>query len=104
MFGPDLVHHAMEDVKLIRERLKTAQGRQKSYADVRRREIEFEVGGGEFLKVSPMKGVVRFRKKGKLSPRYTRPFQIMRRIGEVLYELELPTNLGTVHPVFHISM
>ncbi|XP_047263672.1 uncharacterized protein LOC124896191 [Capsicum annuum] len=74
-FGPDLVHQAMEDVKLIRERLKTAQSGQKSYVDVRRRDLEFEVGNWVFLKVSPMKGVMHFGKKGKLSPRYIRPYK-----------------------------
>ncbi|KAF3627278.1 hypothetical protein FXO38_28845 [Capsicum annuum] len=104
LFGPDLIHQAMEDVKLIRERLKTAQSHQKSYADVRRRELEFEVGDWVFLKVSPMKGVMRLGKKGKLSPRYIGPYRIVKKIGGVAYELELPANLGFVHSVFHISM
>lgn len=104
LFGPDIVHQAMKDVKLIRERLRTTQSRQKSYVDVRRRELEFEVGDWIFLKISPMKGVMRFRKKGKLSPRYIGPYQILRRVGAVAYELELPASLGSVHPVFHVSM
>ncbi|KAF3668716.1 putative LRR receptor-like serine/threonine-protein kinase MRH1-like [Capsicum annuum] len=81
-----------------------AQSHQKSYADVRRRDLEFKVGDWVFLKVSPMKGVIRFRKKGKLSPHYIGPYQIMRRIGGVAYNLELPASLGSVHSVFHISM
>lgn len=104
LLGPDLVHQAMEKVKVIRERLKTAQSRQKSYVDVRRRELEFELNDWVFLKVSPMKGVMRFGRKGKLSPRYIGPYKIVRRIGKVAYELELPARLASVHPVFHVSM
>ena len=73
MIGPDLILYAMEKVQLIRDRLKTTQSRQKSYADVKRRELEFQVDDWVFLKVSPMKGVMRFGKKGKLSPRYVGP-------------------------------
>ena len=73
LIGPDLVLYAMEKVQLIRDRLKTAQSRQKSYAYVRRREVEFQVDDWVFLKVSPMKGVMRFGKKGKLSPIYVGP-------------------------------
>ena len=88
--GPDSVLDAMEKVQLIRDRLKTAQSRQKSYADVRRRELEFQVDDWVFLKVSPMKGVMRFGKKVKLSPRYVGPYKILKRVGKVAYELELP--------------
>ncbi|KAH0754464.1 hypothetical protein KY290_024734 [Solanum tuberosum] len=104
LLGPDLVMEALEKVKMIRERLKMAQSRQKSYADVRRRALEFRVGDWVYLKVSPMKGVVRFGKKGKLSPRYVGPYKVMRRIGKVAYELELPSEMNLVHPVFHVSM
>ncbi|KAH0710411.1 hypothetical protein KY284_011838 [Solanum tuberosum] len=104
LIGPDLVHQAMEKVKVIQERLKMAQSRQKSYTDVRRRALEFEVDDWVYLKVSPMKGVRRFGKKGKLSPRYIGPYRISKRMGNVAYELELPQELATVHPVFHISM
>ncbi|XP_019238505.1 PREDICTED: uncharacterized protein LOC109218581 [Nicotiana attenuata] len=89
---------------MLRAHLKTAQSRQKSYSDVRRRDLEFQVDDWVFLKVSPMKGVMRFGKKGKLSPRYIGPYRILRRIGQVAYELELPQELVAVHPVFHISM
>ena len=102
--GPDLVMDALEKVRMIRERLKTAQSRQKSYADVRRRDLEFKVGDWVYLKVSPMKGVVRFGKKGKLSPRYVGPYEIIRRVGKVAYELGLPKEMELVHPVFHVSM
>ncbi|KAH0661922.1 hypothetical protein KY284_026853 [Solanum tuberosum] len=102
--GPDLVHQAIEKVKVIQERLKTMQSRQKSYTDVRRRDLEFEVDDWVYLKVSPIKGVMRFGKKGKLSPRYIGPYRISKRIGKVAYELELPQELATVHSIFHISM
>ncbi|WMV59405.1 hypothetical protein MTR67_052790 [Solanum verrucosum] len=104
LLGPDLVHQAMEKVKVIQERLKTAQSRHKSYTDVRRRALEFEVDDWVYLKVSPMKGVMRFGKKRKLSPRYIGPYRIAKRIGNVAYELELPQQLAAVHPMFHISM
>ncbi|WMV50069.1 hypothetical protein MTR67_043454, partial [Solanum verrucosum] len=84
--------------------LKTMQSHHKSYTDVRRRDLEFEVDDWVYLKVSPMKGVMRFRKKGNLSPRYIGPYKISKSIGNVAYELELPPELVTVHPVFHISM
>ena len=104
LLGPNLVQQAMEKVKLIRDRLRIAQSRQKSYADVRRRDLEFDVEDWVFLKVSPMKSVMRFGKKGKLSPRYVGPYKIIRRIGRVAYELDLPSELEAVHPVFHVSM
>ncbi|WMV54949.1 hypothetical protein MTR67_048334 [Solanum verrucosum] len=104
LIGPDSVLDAMEKVQLIRDRLMTAQSRQKSYADVRRRELEFQVDDWVFLKVSPMKGVMRFGKKGKLSPRYVGPYRILKKVGKVAYELELPADLAAVHPVFHISL
>ncbi|WMV19700.1 hypothetical protein MTR67_013085 [Solanum verrucosum] len=99
LIGPELVHQAMEKVKVIQERLKTEQSRQKSYTDVRRRALEFEVGDWVYLKVSPMKGVMRFGKKGKLSPRYIGPYRIVQRVGSVAYELELPQELAAVHPI-----
>lgn len=104
LLGPDLVQCAVDKVKLIRERLQTAQSRQKSYADHRRKELEFQEGDLVFLRVSPFKGVMRFGKKGKLSPRYVGPFQILQRVGSRAYELALPPNMGSVHPVFHVSM
>ncbi|KAL5566309.1 hypothetical protein UlMin_029473 [Ulmus minor] len=100
----DFVESTTEVVKLIQERMKTAQSRQKSYADRRRRPLEFQVGDYVFLKVAPKKGVMRFGKKGKLSPRYIRPFEILERIGKVAYKLALPPELSTVYNVFHVSM
>ncbi|KAA0036178.1 DNA/RNA polymerases superfamily protein [Cucumis melo var. makuwa] len=78
--------------------------RQKSYADVRHKDLEFDVGDMVFLKVAPMKGVLRFEKKGKLSPRFVRPFEILERIGPVAYRLTLPPSFSAVHDVFHVSM
>ncbi|KAL5558761.1 hypothetical protein UlMin_034972 [Ulmus minor] len=102
--APDFVESTTEAVKLIQKRMKTAQSRQKSYADRRRRPLEFQVGDLVFLKVAPMKGIVRFGKKGKLSPRYIGPFEILEMIGKVAYKLALPSELSTVHNVFHVSM
>ena len=97
---PDLVFEAMEKVRLIRERLKSAQSRQKSYSNNKRKDIEFKVNDWVYLKISPMKGVVRFGKKGKLSPRYIGPYKILRRVGKVAYELDLPSDFAIVHSVF----
>ena len=74
------------------------------YADKRRKDLEFEVEDRVFLKLSPWKGVVRFGKQGKLSPRYIGPFEIVERIGPVAYKLDLPEEFSRVHNVFHISM
>jgi hypothetical protein len=90
-------------VQTIRENLKTTQSRQKSYADNKRRELTFEVGDYMYLKVPPMRGMKRFKVKGKLSPRYIGPFKILERKGEVAYQLELPDRLSDVHDVFHVS-
>ena len=84
--------------------MRKAQSRQKSYADVRRRDLEFEVGDKVFLKVAPMKGVFRFGCKGKLSPCFMGPFEILERVGQVAYRLALPPVLSRVHNVFHVSM
>ena len=87
--GPDLIRDTSEKVSLIRQPLFTAQIRQKSYADVRRRPLEFEVRDHVFLKVMPRRGVVRFGKRGKLSPRFIGPFKILERICTVVYRLAL---------------
>ena len=100
----DFMRETTEAVKKIRQRLETAQSRQKSYADKRRRPLEFQVGEAVFLKVAPLKGVMRFGKKGKLSPRYVGPFEIIQRIGKVAYKLALSPELSSVHDVFHVSM
>ena len=104
LWGTDLLRESLDKVKLIQDRLLIAKSRQRSYADRKIRDLEFMVGDKVLLKVSPMKGVMRFGKKGKLSPRYIGPFKIIERIGEVAYQLALPPGLSGVHPVFHISM
>nr|ABG66083.1 retrotransposon protein, putative, Ty3-gypsy subclass [Oryza sativa Japonica Group] len=103
VFGPDILKAAEEQVKLIRERLKTAQNRQKNYADNRRRDLEFEEGDHVYLRVSPLRGMRRFGMSGKLAPRYIGPYLITARRGEVAYQLELPEGLADVHNVFHVS-
>ena len=102
--GPNLIRDTSEKVSLIRQRLLTAQSRQKSYADVRRRPLEFKVWDHVFLKVMPKRGVVRFGKRGKLSPRFIGPLEILERIGTVAYRLALPPSMSSVHEVFHVSM
>ena len=102
--GPDMIRDNSEKVSLIRQRLLTAQSRQKSYADVRCRPFEFEAGDHVFLKVMPNRGVVRFGKRGNLSPRFIGPFEIFERIGVVAYRLALPSSMSGVHEVFHVSM
>jgi hypothetical protein len=88
---------------LIWDNLRTAQSRQKSYADTRRRQLEFKEGDHVYLKVSPIRGMKRFKVKGKLSPRFIGPFMILKRVGEVAYQLKLPDHLMDVHDVFHVS-
>ena len=102
--GPDLIRDTSEKVSLIRQRLLTAQSLQKSYAEVRRRPLEFKVEDHVFLKVMPKRGVVRFGKRGKLSPRFIGPFEILERVGAVAYQLALPPSMSGVHEVFHVSM
>ncbi|KAJ9548812.1 hypothetical protein OSB04_021355 [Centaurea solstitialis] len=101
--GPEIVQATSEKISQIRDRLKIAQDRQKSYSDKRRKALEFTVGDSVMLKVSPWKGVMRFGRKGKLSPRYVGPFTIVERVGEVAYKLDLPENLRGIHSTFHIS-
>ena len=102
--GLDLIKDTSEKVSLIRQCLLMAQSRQKRYADVRRRPLEFEVGDHVFLKVMPKRGVVRFDKRGKLSPRFIGLFEILKRVGTVAYRLALPPSMSVVHEVFHVSM
>ncbi|GJW77626.1 putative ribonuclease H-like domain-containing protein [Tanacetum coccineum] len=101
--GPELIRETTEKIIQIKNRLLTARSRQKSYADVRRKPMEFDVGDMVMLKVSPWKGVIRFGKRGKLSPRYVGPFKIIERIGPVAYRLELPEKLRGIHNTFHVS-
>jgi len=97
-----VIQQTVEKVKIIQERLKAAQDRQKRWADLDRRPLECEVGDFVFLKISPMKGVIRFGSRGKLSPRFIGPFVILERVGEVAYCLALPLSLDGVNEVFHV--
>ncbi|KAK9051003.1 hypothetical protein SSX86_027628 [Deinandra increscens subsp. villosa] len=99
----EVVRETSAKIDIVRARLKAAQDRQKSYADKRRRPIEFQEGDYVMLKVSPWKGVIRFRKRGKLSPRFIGPFKILARVGRVAYQLELPEELSGIHNTFHVS-
>ncbi|KAD4180427.1 hypothetical protein E3N88_29018 [Mikania micrantha] len=101
--GPELIQETTDKIAQIQQRLQSTRSRQKSYADKRRKPLEFDVGDRVMLKVSPWKGVVRFGAKGKLAPRYVGPFQITQRIGPVAYRLRLPDELSGVHDVFHVS-
>jgi hypothetical protein len=103
VFGPDIIEDAEQLVQQVRENLRVAQTRQKSYADVHRQDLTFTVDDHVYLKVSPMRGICRFNVKGKLAPRYIGPFKVLERKGEVAYRLELPPNLSGVHDVFHVS-
>ncbi|KAI5341526.1 hypothetical protein L3X38_009401 [Prunus dulcis] len=98
------VERTKKQVRIIRERLKTAQDRQKSYADGRRKDLQFEVGDWVFMKLSPWKGLVRFGKRGKLSPHCIGPYEIVERVGPIAYRLALPSDLSRLHDVFHVSM
>ena len=102
--GLELVRDTFEKVDLIRKHLLTPQSLQKSYAGRRRWPLEFEVGDYVFLKVMPKRGVVRFEKRGKLSPRYIGPLEVLERVGMVAYQLALLPSLSSVHVVFHVSM
>ncbi|GKE99050.1 putative reverse transcriptase domain-containing protein [Tanacetum coccineum] len=103
LIGPELVQETTDKVVVIKEKLKAARDRQKSYANNKRKPLEYEVGDRLMLKVSPWKGVVHFGKKGKLAPRYVGPFEILERIGPITYWLRLFEELSGVHDTFHVS-
>ena len=103
VFGPDLVTEAEEEVKVIQTNLKTAQSRQKSYADKRRDPLQFKEGYFIYLRVSSTRGVQCFGIKGKLAPRYIGPFEIIENCGPVAYRIRLPSQLAAIHDVYHIS-
>ncbi|GJW39858.1 reverse transcriptase domain-containing protein [Tanacetum coccineum] len=101
--GPAIIHETTEKIVQIKSRIQAARDRQKSYANIRRKPMVFQVGDKVMLKVSPWKGVVRFGKRGKLNPRYVGPFKVIERVGTVAYKLELPQQLSRVHNTFHVS-
>nr|GEX11198.1 putative reverse transcriptase domain-containing protein [Tanacetum cinerariifolium] len=101
--GPEIIHETTKKIVKIHQRLQEARDQQRSYANIRRKPLEFQVGDRVMLKVAPRKGVIRFGKRGKLNPRYIRPLKILERIGPVAYKLELPKELSNVHNTFHVS-
>ncbi|GJU13749.1 putative reverse transcriptase domain-containing protein [Tanacetum coccineum] len=103
LIGQEIVHKTTDKIVQIKERLKAARGRQKSYTDNRQNPLEFIVGNKVLLKVSPWKGVVRFCKRSKLSPRYIGPFEIIKRFGLVAYRLRILQELIGIHNTFHVS-
>ena len=104
VIGPDIVKYTEEKVQVIRKRLKATSDRKKSYADLKMRDIAYEVGDKVFLKVSSWRKILRFGKKGKLSPRFIRPYEVLKRIGHVAYHLALPPELAKLHNVFQCRM
>ena len=104
LIGLEIVQDTAEKVNIIREWLKIENDRQKSYADNRRRDLKFEISDQVFLRVSPWKGILRFGKRGKLSPRYIGPYEIVDKVGEVAYRLKLQSELANIHDVFNVSM
>ncbi|WVZ89004.1 hypothetical protein U9M48_035468 [Paspalum notatum var. saurae] len=103
VFGPDIIQDAEQQLRIVHKNLRVAQSRQRSYANVRKRDLSFKMDDHVYLKVSPMRGIRRFNMKGKLAPRYIGPFKILKKKGEVAYLLKLPPSLLGVHDVFHVS-
>jgi hypothetical protein len=102
LLKPSLIKEVEDRVAEIREKLKEAQSRQKSYSD-KRRELSFVVGDFVYLKVSPIRGTRKFQVRGKLAPRYIGPYQVLQRIGAVAYRIRLPEEMSDIHNVFHVS-
>nr|GFB05715.1 putative reverse transcriptase domain-containing protein [Tanacetum cinerariifolium] len=100
--GPEIVQETTEKIIQIKQRIQAARDRQKSYADLKHKPMEFQVGDKVMLKVSPWKGVVHFGKRGKLNPRYVGPFKVVARVGSVAYTLNLPEELSRVHNTLHV--
>nr|GFC06234.1 putative reverse transcriptase domain-containing protein [Tanacetum cinerariifolium] len=103
ILGPELIQDTTEKIVQIKQRMQAAHDRQKSYADLKRKPMEFQVEDKVMLKVSPWKGVVRFGKPGKLNARYVGPFKVLERVVDVAYKLDLPKEPSRVHNTFHVS-
>nr|GFB45836.1 putative reverse transcriptase domain-containing protein [Tanacetum cinerariifolium] len=103
ILGPELIQETTEKIVQIKQRMQAARDRQKSYANLKRKPMEFQVGDKVMLKVLPWKGVVCLGKRGKLNPRYVGPFKVLERVGDVSYKLDLPEELSRVHNKFHVS-
>ena len=104
VIDPDFIQETEEKVKMIRERLKVAADRQKSYVDLKRKDIQYEIGEKVFLKVSPWKKVMKFGIKGKLSPRFIWLYEVIDKVGPMAYRLTSPLELENIHNVFRVSM
>ena len=102
--GPEIIQITVDKIQIVKQCMKAAQDRQKSYADLHKRDIEYVVGDKVFLKVSPWKGILRFGRHGKLSPRYIGPYEVIERIGPLAYKLALPLELSQIHNIFHVSI
>nr|GEX49469.1 putative reverse transcriptase domain-containing protein [Tanacetum cinerariifolium] len=100
---PKIIHETTKKIVKIRQRMQAVRDRQRSYANVRRKPLEFQIGDRVMLKVSPHKGVIRFGKQGKLNPWYIGPFKVLKQIGPVAYIIELPEELRNFHNTFHVS-
>nr|GEW55200.1 putative reverse transcriptase domain-containing protein [Tanacetum cinerariifolium] len=103
ILGPELIQETTEQIIQIKQRMQATRDRQKSYADLKHKLMEFQVEDKVMLKISPWKGVVRFGKRGKLNPRYVGPFKVLERVGDVAYKIDLPEELSRVHNTFHAS-
>ena len=102
LVGHELVQITSEKVKVVRDNLKTSRDRHKIYVDNRRRDLHFEISDRVFLKISPWKGVLRFGKRGKLSPIFIEPYEIVSKVRPVAYKLKLPPELSRIHDTFHV--
>jgi len=102
LLGPEVLQETTEKVKMIREKMKASQSRQKSYHDKRRKDIEFQVGDHVFLRVNPVTGVGHALMCRKLTPRFVGPFEIVEKVGVVVYRIALPPSLSNLHDVFHV--
>nr|GFA61390.1 putative reverse transcriptase domain-containing protein [Tanacetum cinerariifolium] len=101
--GPEIIHETTKKIIQIKSRIQASCDRKKSYTDLKRKPMDFQVGDRVMLKVSPWKGVVCFGKRGKLNPKYIGPFKVLSKVRDVAYRLELPQQLSRVHNTFHVS-